>query len=79
MAAIDAEIESASPQLGSLRSSVAALQRRILDVGGPKLSRAQTKVDILTKQFDQLSATLSAKEVEESNQRKQVRLQCIHT
>lgn len=71
MAAVDREIESSSPQLGALRSTVAALQRKILDVGGPKLSRAQAKVDILSKQFDALSATLSTKEVEETNLRKQ--------
>lgn len=71
MAAVDREIESSSPQLGTLRSAVAALQRKILDVGGPKLSRAQAKVDILSKQFDSLSATLSTKEVEEANMRKQ--------
>src|SRR5258708_7719377 len=70
--AIESEIEDASPQLGSLRLAVAALQRKILDVGGPKLSRAQAKVDILTKQFETLNATLSTKEVEESNLRKQV-------
>jgi chromosome segregation ATPase len=50
--------------------SVAALQRKILDVGGPKLSRAQAKVDILSKQFDTQSAALSTKEVEEANLRK---------
>ena len=68
---IDREIETASPQLGTLRIDVAALQRKILDVGGSKLSRAQAKVDILTKQFETLSATLSTKEVEEANLRKQ--------
>jgi structural maintenance of chromosome 4 len=68
---IDAQIERASPQLGQHRAAVATLQRKILDVGGPKLSRAQAKLEILSKQFDEHNKTLTTKEVEESNCRKQ--------
>ncbi len=46
---LEGQIEQASPQLGSLKQAVSTLQRRILDVGGPRLSRAQAKVDILSK------------------------------
>ena len=55
--------------VGTLRSQVAQLQRKIIEVGGSKLSRAQAKVDILSKQFDSLNATFSTKEV--TNCRKQ--------
>ena len=72
MSAVDTEINRSAPTLGSLRAAVATLQRKILDVGGPKVSRAQAKVDILSKQYDSLNAVLSTKEVEESNLRKQV-------
>ena len=72
---IDQEMQRVSPQLGQCKAAVASLQRRIMDVGGPRLSRAQAKVDILTKQFDTLSASLSGKEVEEVTNRKQVRIE----
>ena len=41
---LEAEIQRRSPQLGQLRATVATLQRRIKEVGGPTLARTQAKV-----------------------------------
>lgn len=68
---IEAQIVQSSPNLTPLKTEVASLQRRILDVGGPKLARAQDKVNALASQFEALSSQLSTREVEESNSRKQ--------
>jgi structural maintenance of chromosome 4 len=68
---IDAEMVRVAPQLGQCKSAVASIQRRIMDVGGPNLSKAQAKLDILTKQFDTLSSQLNSREIEESSNRKQ--------
>jgi structural maintenance of chromosome 4 len=68
---IEAEMVRVSPQLGQCKSAVASIQRKIMDVGGPKLSKAQAKLDILTKQFDTLSSQVNGKEIDEANNRKQ--------
>ena len=68
---IEESIQAASPNMGPLRSEVSMLQRKILDVGGPKLAKAQSKVDALAAQYDNLSSQLSTREVEESSNRKQ--------
>lgn len=68
---IEANIQARSPHLGQLRSAVVTLQRRVKDVGGPNLQRTQAKVDLLSKQFDAASGSLSTKEVEEASCRKQ--------
>ena len=70
LAALDQEITTKSPNLSKLTAEQKSLQRKIQDVGGPKLAKAQQKLDILTSQIEQLSSVLSTKVVEESSQRK---------
>jgi structural maintenance of chromosome 4 len=69
---IDQQISDKSPNLVSYRNNVASIQRKILDVGGPKLARAQQRLDILTQQYDQLCTTVSTREVDVSNAKKNV-------
>ena len=71
MQGLDAEIQKVSPNLTPLRTEVSMLQRQILDFGGPKLSRIQSKVDALSAQYDALSSQLATREVEENDCRKQ--------
>lgn len=68
---IEKEIQKVSPNFNSLKTNVALIQQRILDVGGPKLARTQATVDALTAKFDALSSALSKLVVEETNSRKQ--------
>jgi len=68
---IEKEIQKVSPNFHSLKTNVTLIQQRILDVGGPKLARAQATVEALTTKFDNLSSTLSKLVVEETNYRKQ--------
>lgn len=57
----------------NLKRSVEAIKRQIKAEGGPKLARAQAKVDSLVAQLQILNKTTSTKEVEEKTHRKQVR------
>ena len=68
---IEKEIQKVSPNFHSLKTNVTLIQQRILDVGGPKLARAQATVEALTTKFDNLSSILSKLVVEETNYRKQ--------
>jgi len=65
----DERIHSASPNISSYRSSVSRLQRKIMDVGGPKVAQAQQKLDILTKKYDDVSNKLASAEVAEATAR----------
>ena len=67
---IDEEIARRSPNLSTYRSNVTSMQRRIMDVGGPKLARAQGRLEILTKKFDELTATLAKREAETAAEKK---------
>ena len=69
---IDDDINKVSPNLTTYRQKVASLQRKILDVGGSKLARAQQRLDILTQQYDALSSTISTREVDVANAQKNV-------
>jgi structural maintenance of chromosome 4 len=68
---LEAEMSIKSPNLRTLQTEVASLQRQILSVGGPKLTKIQAKIDSLTAQLDTFSCSLSTKSVEEANCRKQ--------
>lgn len=64
---VENTIEIASPGLAEMKRESASLNRRILSVGGTKLAKSQAKVDSFQNQIEQLSSTLSTKEVEEKN------------
>jgi len=66
---IDEQIFSVSPNISSYRSGVARLQRKIMEVGGPKVAQAQQKLDILTKKYDDVSNKLASAEVAEGTAR----------
>lgn len=68
---IEAQIGKVSPNFRTMQAEVASLQRQILSVGGPKLTKVQQKIDSLTAQIEQFSSNLSTKAVEEANSRKQ--------
>jgi structural maintenance of chromosome 4 len=68
---INRRIALASPDLASLQVQAQSLQTQILEVGGPKLKRAQSKVDAITNALDTLMQSLSTAEVGESNAKKQ--------
>jgi len=70
LASVDAKIQATSPNFNMLKNEVTLLQRKIHDVGGPKLAKAQAKIDIIANQLEQLSSALSTKTVEESTARK---------
>ncbi len=55
-----------------MQAQVKDLQKQILDVGGPKLKRAQSKVDAVINTIDTLMQALSSAEVSESSAKKQV-------
>ena len=69
LAKIDEQIFSVSPNISSYRSGVARLQRKIMEVGGPKVAQAQQKLDILTKKYDDVSNKLASAEVAEGTAR----------
>jgi len=58
--------------LMGLKAEAASLQRQMKGVGGPALSKAQSKVDSFNHQIETLSGSLSTKRVEESNCQKQL-------
>jgi hypothetical protein len=62
----------AAPKLGPLKNTISTLQRRILDVGGPKLARIQAKIEILSKQYDAQFDQLNTKQNELANLNKMV-------
>ena len=70
--ALDQDIASTSPNLLTLKRSVEAIRRQIKEEGGPKLARAQAKVDSLVAQLQILNKTMTTKEVAEAHSRKQV-------
>ena len=63
---IDARIFSVSPNISTFRSAVSRLQRKIMDVGGPKVTQAQQKLEILTRRYDDIANKLASAEVTES-------------
>ena len=67
LASIDANIKKVAPNLKSLENEVTTIQKEIMDVGGPKLKRAQAKVDAVTAELTDLMSTLSTKQVEGTN------------
>ena len=68
---VDTEIERLAPNRQSLKKEAESIQKAILDVGGPKLKRAQSKVDEITNQLEGVQKSLTAKEVALSTSRKQ--------
>jgi structural maintenance of chromosome 4 len=68
---LDAEMNRAAPDLRSHKLEVSNIQQQIRDVGGPRLGKAQARLDLLSTQFDKLTKDLSSYEVEESNHSKQ--------
>ena len=69
---VEREIVRVCPNLKALQQEVSGLQRQILNVGGPKLSKAQSKVDTLVHQLEMVSSSLSTKQVEETNLNKSI-------
>jgi len=67
LAQLDAQMEVTSPNLSSLKAEVAALQKSIIDVGGPKLKRTQLRISEQSTEIEALNTKLNAKEVEVSN------------
>jgi hypothetical protein len=61
----------ASPDLAMLQQQAKALQAQIMEIGGPKLKRAQAKVDACVETLDTLTKALSSAEVGETSSRKQ--------
>jgi len=72
LASIESNIKRTAPNLKTLESEVDGIQKQILDVGGPKLKRAQFKVDSVNSELNDLTTTLSTKQVEVTNTKKQV-------
>lgn len=68
---LDVEMNRASPDLRSRKLEVSNIQQQIRDVGGPRLGKAQARLDLLSTQFDKITKELSSYEVEESNHIKQ--------
>ena len=66
----DKEILIVSPNLQILQQEVANLQHQIHDVGGPRLAKAQSRLNILSDQSDKLNHTLQSFEIEEINSSK---------
>lgn len=64
-------MEESSPDRANLQDRVRSLQQQILDVGGPKLKRAQSKVDSANSEYDASRSSLSAAEVSVSSLAKQ--------
>jgi structural maintenance of chromosome 4 len=69
--ALEAQISTVAPDLRVIQQEAASLQRQILSFGGPKLAKAQARVDSIIHQIETVSSSLSTKEVEESSLRKQ--------
>ena len=57
------QIEQLAPNRQGLKREAEAIQQAILDVGGPKLKRAQSKVDEIINNLDGVQKSLTAKEV----------------
>jgi structural maintenance of chromosome 4 len=64
-------MEESSPERAGLQERVKSLQQQILDVGGPKLKRAQSKVDSANSEYDACRSSLSAAEVSLNTNAKQ--------
>jgi peptidoglycan hydrolase CwlO-like protein len=76
LASIDAEMLRVAPGLKGLEAEVEAIQKQILDIGGPKLKRAQAKVDAISLELDNLNATVSKTEVEVTTAKKTLESIC---
>jgi structural maintenance of chromosome 4 len=61
---IEAEMQRVAPGLKGLEAEVGDIQKQILDIGGPKLKRAQAKLDAISLELDNLNASVSKTEVE---------------
>lgn len=72
IAKLENDMNTASPDLLGLRAQVAALQEQIKSVGGPRLKRAQNKLDQTSAQIDQLASGISRQEVELKSAHKNV-------
>ena len=68
---IEQRMLSAAPDLLVLRENVKSLQDQIFNVGGPRLKRAQLKLDETVTKLDQLSSEISRYEIESKNAEKQ--------
>lgn len=70
---VDREIQKLAPNRQDLKKEAESIQKAILDVGGPKLKRAQSKVDEISNQLDGVQKSLTAKEVALSTSKKQAK------
>lgn len=70
---LEKEIIAKSPNLRSLQTELASLQRQILNAGGPKMSKCQSKIDSLNAQIDMVNGQMSTKEGEAANLQKQAK------
>lgn len=67
---VDREIQLKSPDLKTIKREVMTLQQQIGDVCGPKLSKAQARLTILSTQLDEKTKELTSLQVEQTNARK---------
>ena len=58
MLKIDEDIKIASPDLLSRRNQVKAIQQKIADIGGPKVLKAQNRIELLNSQSDKHTEAL---------------------
>ena len=70
LSSLDVDIERVAPGLKGLEAEVESIQKAILDIGGPKLKRAQAKVDGLGAELDSSNSAMSKSEAEASNMKK---------
>ena len=68
---IERNMELAAPDLLLLRDSAKNVQEQIFNVGGPRLKRAQLKLDETIAKVDNLSSEISRCEIEIKNAEKQ--------
>ena len=69
---VSRRIAASSPDQASLQREAKRLQTEIMEIGGPKLKRAQAKVDAASNSIETLSSSLSAAEVAEGTASKQL-------
>lgn len=69
--AMEQEISRVSPNLRATQMEVQSLTRQIKSYGGPKQQKIQAKIDSFHHQIESLSNTISTKQVDEADHRKQ--------
>lgn len=69
---MEQEISKVAPNLRATQMEVQSLTRQIKSYGGPKQQKIQAKIDSYNHQIESLSTTVSTKQVDEADLRKQV-------